>query len=78
MVFAPLVRYLLKLEMDNSKGIPKAQFELFDNGGKAGTSPYRTQRSHSAKKVAGGKGDGADNAPIPIPLVTHEMRENGS
>ena len=27
--------------------------------------------------VAGGKGDGADNAPIPMPLVSHEMRENG-
>ena len=36
--------------------------------------PHRTQRSHSAKKVAGGKGYGADNAPIPMPLVSHEMR----
>ena len=40
-------------------------------------SSQMTQRSHSAKGVAGGKGDGADNAPIPMPLVSHEMRENG-
>ena len=30
------------------------------------------------KGVAGGKGDGGDNAPIPMPLLSHKMRENGA